>query len=45
MMKRMYEPLEETKCAKCGRVIATPEEVFDVVNGDEAVRYRVKYSS
>jgi len=41
----MYKPLEETKCAKCGRMIAKPEEVFDVVNGDEAVRYRVKYGS
>jgi len=45
MMKRMYKPLEETQCAKCGRVIAKPEEVFDMVNGEEAVRYRVKYSS
>jgi len=41
-MKRMYKPLKETKCAKCGRVIAKPEELFDIVKGKEAVRYRVK---
>jgi len=41
----MYKPLEETQCSECGRVIAKPEEVFDVVNRDEAVRYRVKYSN
>jgi len=42
MMKRMYKPLRETKCSKCGRVIAKPEELFDIVKGKEAVRYRVK---
>ena len=26
MMKRMYKPLKETKCVKCGRVIAKPSE-------------------
>jgi len=36
VMKRMYKPVEETKCSKCDRVIATPEEVFDVVKGEEA---------
>ena len=30
MMKRMYKPVEETKCTKCGRVIAKPEELFDM---------------
>jgi len=40
-MKRMYKPLEETKCSRCGIVIAKPEELFDVVKGKEAVRYRV----
>ena len=45
VMKRMYKPIEETQYSKCGRVTATPEELFDVVNGDEAVRYRVKYNS
>ena len=45
MMKRMYKPIEEIRCSKCGRVIAKPEEVFDIVKGNEAVRYRVKYSS
>lgn len=28
MMKRMYKPLEETKCAKCGGVTAKPEELL-----------------
>jgi len=41
----MYIPLEETKCSKCGRLIAKPEELFDIVKGKEAIRYRVKYSS
>jgi len=41
----MYKPLMETKCSKCGRVIAKPEELFDIVKDEEAVRYRVKYSS
>jgi len=41
MMKRMYMPLRETKRSKCGRVIAKPEELFDIVKGKEAVRYRV----
>jgi len=45
MMKRMYKPLEETKCSKCRRVIGKPEELFDMVKGKEAIRYRVKYSS
>jgi len=45
MMKRMYKPLKETKCLKCGRVIAKPEELFDIVKGKEAVRYSVRYSS
>jgi len=38
----MYKPLRETKCTKCGRAIAKPEELFDIVKGEEAVRYRVK---
>jgi len=41
MMKRMYKPLEEKKCPKCESVIAKPEELFDIVKGKEAVRYRV----
>ena len=45
MMKRMYKPLKETKCPKCGRVIAKPEELFDIVKGKEAVRYRIKQGS
>ena len=45
MMKHMYIPLKETKCSKCGRVIAKPEELFDIVKGKEAVRYRIKQSS
>jgi len=45
MMKRMYKPREETTCVKSGRVIATPDEMFDVVKGKEALRYRVKYRS
>ena len=45
IMKHMYKPLRETRYHKCGRVIAKPEELFDIVKGNEAVRYRVKYSS
>jgi len=41
----MYKPLRETRCPKCGRVIAKPEELFDIVKGKEAVRYCIKQSS
>jgi hypothetical protein len=29
----MYEPLEISKCKKCGKVIAEPKELIRIVKG------------
>jgi hypothetical protein len=31
----MYEPLEISKCRKCGRVIAEPKELIKIVKNVE----------
>lgn len=31
----MYEPLEVTKCKKCGKVIAHPKELIKIVKGEQ----------
>jgi len=28
----MYEPLEVTKCKKCGKIIAEPKELIRIIN-------------
>jgi len=29
----MYEPLETSKCEKCGKIIAEPKELIRIVKG------------
>jgi phage FluMu protein Com len=36
-----YIPHKVQKCTNCGTVLAEPDELFRIVNG-EAVRYRMK---
>jgi len=30
----MYEPLETSKCEKCGKVIAEPKELIRIIKGE-----------
>jgi len=34
VMIPMYEPLQVSKCAKCGKVIAEPKELIKILKGD-----------
>ena len=38
----MYEPLQMSRCKKCGKVIAEPKELIRIVKGTEIAKYSVK---
>jgi len=38
----MYEPLQVSKCAKCGKVIAEPKELIKIVKGSQLAGNNVR---
>jgi hypothetical protein len=38
----MYQPTKETKCTRCGYMLGKPDELIQITNQTQAIRYKIK---
>jgi len=38
----MYQPIKETKCTRCGFMLGNKDELVQITNQTQAIRYRIK---